>query len=395
MRGSWWIFVEVTTTVTSMASLTRKPRSKYWFACFRDVNGKQRRRSTGQTDRKKALKVAEQFEQIGRRKLAPRTVRESLAELYREIYGETLPVATVRKFVADWLQTKEPEVSAGTLAFYKKSIAKFLEFLGTAADLDLASITRTTVLEFRNHVAKRSSPVTTNADLKAIKMICRAAKRDGYIAEDPAEFVETVRKSSEQARRPFTTSEIQRVITVADAEWKSLILFGLYTGQRLADIATLTWDHVDLSRNEIRLKTRKTAKRLTIPIAAPLRTHLDSLAVASERGSPIHPSAFGTMRRQGKSGNLSNQFSAILAKAGLRQKTPHRSTHKGRGARRTSYEMSFQSLRDSAVSLLKDAGIPEAAVMELVGHDSKQMSAHYTHVGREALEKAAAAFPEL
>jgi hypothetical protein len=59
-------------------------------------------------------------------------------------------------------------------------------------------------------------------------MICRAAKRDGYIAEDPAEFVETVRKSSEQARRPFTTSEIQRVISVADAEWKSLILFGLY-----------------------------------------------------------------------------------------------------------------------------------------------------------------------
>jgi len=51
--------------------------------------------------------------------------------------------------------------------------------------------------------------------------------------------------------------------------------------------------------------------------------------------------------------------------------------------------------RHTAVSLLKDAGIPEAAVMELVGHDSKQMSAHYTHVGREALEKAAAAFPEL
>jgi integrase len=378
-----------------MASLTRKPRSKYWFACFRDVNGKQRRRSTRQTDRKKALKVAEQFEQVGRRKLAPRTIRESLAELYREIYGETLPVATVRKFVADWLQTKEPEVSAGTLAFYKKSIAKFLEFLGTAADLDLASMTRTTVLEFRNHIAKISSPVTTNADLKAIKMICRAAKRDGYIAEDPAEFVETVRKSSEQARRPFTTSEIQRVITVADAEWKSLILFGLYTGQRLADIATLTWDHVDLSRNEIRLKTRKTAKRLTIPIAAPLRTHLDSLAVAGERGNPIHPRAFGTMRRQGKSGNLSNQFSDILARAGLRQKAPHRSTHKGRGARRTSYELSFHSLRHTAVSLLKDAGIPEAAVMELVGHDSKQMSAHYTHVGREALEKAAAAFPEL
>ena len=111
-------------------------------------------------------------------------------------------------------------------------------------------------------------------------MICKAAKRDGYITEDPAEFVETVRKASEQARRPFTISEIQKLLSVADAEWKSLILFDLYTGQRLADIAALTWDHVDLSRNEIRLKTRKTAKRLTIPFAALLRTHLDSLVVA-------------------------------------------------------------------------------------------------------------------
>jgi hypothetical protein len=46
------------------------------------------------------------------------------------------------------------------------------------------------------------------------------------------------------------------------------------------------------------------------------------------------------------------------------------------------------------VSLLKDAGIPESVVMELVGHDSKSMSAHYTHAV-EALEKAVAALPEI
>lgn len=58
-------------------------------------------------------------------------------------------------------------------------------------------------------------------------------------------------------------------------------------------------------------------------------------------------------------------------------------------------ELSFHCIRHTAVSLMKDAGIPEAAVMELVGHDSEQMSAHYTHVGREALERAAGALPEL
>ena len=48
------------------------------------------------TDRKKAMKIAEQYEQVGQRKLASKTVRETIAELYREIYNDALPEATVR-----------------------------------------------------------------------------------------------------------------------------------------------------------------------------------------------------------------------------------------------------------------------------------------------------------
>jgi len=53
-----------------------------------------------------------------------------------------------------------------------------------------------------------------------------------------------------------------------------LIRFGLYTGQRLADLATLTWAQIDLERDEIRLSIRKTGKSTLIPIAQPLREHL-------------------------------------------------------------------------------------------------------------------------
>jgi integrase len=389
------MFVDVTSTVTSMASLTRKLRSKFWFACFRDANGRQRRKSTRTTDRKKAIKIAEQYEQVGQRKLPARTVRETLAELYREIYNESLPAATVEGFVGTWLQTKQPEVSPATLAFYKKSTRKLLEFLGPAAELDLTSVTRRTLVEFRNYVAQKASATTTNHDLKAIKALFREAKRDGYIAEDPSEFVDAVRKSSEDSKRPFTIPEIRSVLAVADLEWRSMVLFGLYTGQRLADIASLSWDNLDLERNEIRLRSRKTGKRILIPIATPLRTYIDSLPAGDQPGSPIHPKAFATVNRQSRSGNLSNQFADLLAQAGLREKSPHRSKGKGRGSHRTSNGLSFHSLRHTAVSLLKDAGIPEAVVMELVGHDSKAMSAHYTHVGAEALEKAVAALPEI
>jgi integrase len=271
-----------------------------------------------------------------------------------------------------------------------------LFLFGCSADLDLASVTRTTLGEFRNQVAQKTSATTTNHDLRAIKALFREAKRDGYIAEDPSEFVDTVRKSSDDKRRPFTIAEIQRVLAAADTEWRSLVLFGLYTGQRLADIAALNWDNLDLSKNEIRLRTRKTAKRIMVPIAKPLRQYIDSLPVGIQPGTPIHPKAFTIINRHGRSANLSNHFADLLAQAGLRERAPHhRSKGKGRSSQRASNSLSFHSLRHTAVSLLKDAGIPEGVVMELVGHDSKSMSAHYTHVGAEALEKAVAALPEI
>jgi hypothetical protein len=44
---------------------------------------------------------------------------------------------------------------------------------------------------------------------------------------------------------------------------------------------------------------------------------------------------------------------------------------------------------------MKEAGIPAAVVMELVGHDSEAMSRHYTHVGADALRKAAESLPDV
>jgi integrase len=282
------------------------------------------------------MKVAEQYEAVAQRKIPARSVRETIAELYRQHYHEELPTASVRTFISEWLKNKEPLVAPASLAFYRKSTNKFLEFLGPAADLDLASVTRRTLTEFRNTIARKAAPKTVNADLKAVKAVMRAAKRDGYVVEDPGEFVETVRKSSERQRRAFTIAQLQSVLELADPEWKSLIRFGVYTGQRLGDLAVLSWDNVDLVRSEIRFRTRKTAKQMIIPVAGPLRSHIEGLPTSDRPGAPIHPKAFAIMQRQGRSGNLSNQFSDLLAQAGLREKAPHRSKGKGRSARRES-----------------------------------------------------------
>ena len=80
-------------------------------------------------------------------------------------------------------------------------------------------------------------------------------------------------------------------LEVADGEWRSMIMFGLYTGQRLADIASLTWSQVDLVNHEIRFFTRKTHRRLVVPIAPPPREHLLKLAGSDHPSAPIHPKA--------------------------------------------------------------------------------------------------------
>jgi integrase len=58
-------------------------------------------------------------------------------------------------------------------------------------------------------------------------------------------------------RKFFCIIRIGRCFTPPDPEWKSLVIFGLYTGQRLGDLARLTFDALDLQRNELRLRTGK------------------------------------------------------------------------------------------------------------------------------------------
>ena len=88
-----------------------------------------------------------------------------------------------------------------------------------------------------------------------------------------------------------------------------------------------------------------------------------------------------------------DQFTNILAAVNLREAVTHTSAKQGRDTAREVATVSFHSLRHSAVSLLKAAGVPDATVMALVGHKTLAMSSHYTHVGKESLESAVASLP--
>jgi integrase len=221
-----------------MASITRKPTSKFWFAAFRDAKGCQHRKSTGTADKARAKRIAQQYEAVAQKRGNPQKVRETFASLYKEFYGEELPHATVRSFIDRWLKDRQRETSPATFAIYRKTTQRFLSFLGADALRELASVTKARITDYRNQLADKLAPATVNRDVKIIRMIFRQARLDGYLFQDPAEGVQIIksRSNGEKPRRPLTIPEIQSILSVADSEWQSLIKFGLYTGQRLADV---------------------------------------------------------------------------------------------------------------------------------------------------------------
>lgn len=378
-----------------MASLWKQSRSKYWTACFTDKDGRRLKKSTKETDRRKAQKIADEYEKAARARRTARQVRKVIAELHKDITSEELPVLTVRQFVERWIARKENAVGKATLVFYKGSTNKLLKYLGEKADRDIGEITRDDITGFRDDEAKRVAPKTVNHNLKCARMLFKDAKRDALIAEDPTEFVEAVRNAPKGKKPIFTVAQLNALLAAANDEWRSMIYFGFYTGQRIGDIARLTWENIDLQRGELRLVTGKTGRAQTIPIAPPLREFLEELDAGDDPAQPLHPRAFRIVSEQGKTGSLSVQFADLLATVGLREKKTHKSTGKGRTARREGNALTFHSLRRTATTLLHEAGTPAAVAQDFIGHDSAEMHEIYVSVGNDALTEAAAKLPSL
>lgn len=382
-----------------MASVWKARNCKNWIAAFVDKEGRRHNRSTKTTDRREAQRMADLWEDLSRKKKTAEHFRRVTEELIKEFYEEeSQETITIQKYAEKWLARKEGEIADSTLTFYRHVVGKFLGFLGQRAEKPLETIRDADIISYRNALGVKLQAKTVNHHVKTLRAFFKDAIRDKHVRANPTEHVAAVKakRGEKMERQPFTLDQVRAVLAVANDEWRSLILFGLYTGQRLGDLASLTWANLDLGEGAIRLTTSKTSLLMRIPICDALMNHIESLPTPDDPRAAIHPSAEEILRRQGKTSGLSNQFGELLVDAGLRPKVRHRKTHgRGRGVGSGKHELSFHSLRHTAVSLLKEAGIPDAVVMELIGHESKAMSAHYTHVGAKAQKEAAAAFPDL
>src|SRR5438094_827831 len=132
-----------------MASIRRKENSKFWFACFSLPTGERTQRSTKETDRRRAQKLADAFEEAARRQMTARQMQSVIAGLYEKIVGTPLHFATVRDYFTSWLSRKKPETADTTFAFYETKARRFLTWLNARADEEIARVTQADILAYR------------------------------------------------------------------------------------------------------------------------------------------------------------------------------------------------------------------------------------------------------
>ena len=388
-----------------MASLKIDPRSQFWYACITLPSGKQTQVSTKlrikEISREKALKYADTLESAYRQRRAENQFRRLMNEAWTEISGSPLPFSSTQSFLEGWLERRKHEVSPSSLLRYSSVVRDFLTFLGPKAGEDLSSLAPADIRAFRDYQAKRMSATSANFSVKVVRNAFKGAIRERLLTENPAgvDFIDPIKRRNENhRRRAFTVAELQKLLAISEGtEWKGLVLAGVYLGQRLGDIATLTWANVDLEHGEISITTEKTARTQIIPIASPLLRYItEELPTQDDPAAPLFPRAYENVQRLGRVGSLSRQFHDLLASAGLvKSGSANREAGEEESVRRTVHPLSFHSLRHTATSFLKSAGANNSTVMDLIGHQSAAISAHYTTIDTEAKRRAINLMPDI
>lgn len=231
------------------------------------------------------------------------------------------------------------------------------------------------------------SEKTTKVALTVMSTALRDAVRQSLIPVNPAREVR-VPVDEVRPSEPLWLSKVDAA-KLADAmereDDRELLRFLFATGLRIGEAAAVTWADIDLDRAEVRVartwtqtefgppKSRRSrVVPLTDAVVVMLRARLARKGVGTPPVAPVRsipPLTAGLVftERSGaivRSPALSQRMSVAAAKVGV------------------DTSVSAHTCRHSAASWAVQAGVPLAAVKDLLGHQSITTTEIYSHLAR-------------
>ncbi len=233
-------------------------------------------------------------------------------------------------------------------------------------------------------VAERSAGLaTTSVGLLcgALREFLRYAHRQGALASDLSKTVDRPRTYRlSDIPRSITPAEVSQVLACVDRsstrgkrDYAALLLLATY-GLRSREIAAMTLDHIDWTREQLSVPGRKGGHSTAFPLSSSVG---EALVDYLQHGRPqsaerqVFFMAFAPVRPISHTA-VSKLATKYLRQAGMQ--VPRPGSH---------------TLRHSCVQRLVDADFPLKTIGDFVGHRSPKTTEIYTKVAVESLREIA------
>jgi integrase len=141
--------------------------------------------------------------------------------------------------------------------------------------------------------ATGKSEKTIAGALATLQSIVRFALRNGWIAHNPVERLESGERPHPVPRRQrvLGRDEIVRLLIACAPRYRTLVATAIYTGLRISELLGLQWSDLDLDRGELHVKAQLSRARRGIP---PRRVSLKT--AAANRDVPLAPQLVARLR---------------------------------------------------------------------------------------------------
>ena len=305
--------------------------------------GKRYRKSTKTSDRK----LAELFLKDIEIKIARETF--GFADLNRK-------KERLREFLEKYGQFSSATKAENTYALDRHSLRLLINHLG---DVLLKEITPKMIEEFKVRRLEQVKPASVNVELRHLKAAFETAVKWSILEKNPLKSVKQVKVRGKNLPKFLSREQVTTLLNqIADADFRNLICFYLYTGCRRNEALNLRWDDIDLQAGTVAFHVTKSGESRIVPINAKLAEILQKMERNGEK-----PFNFNRWF-------VTHRFKRYLKEAGING----------------SDNLHLHSLRHTFASHLVMDGVDLYTVAKLLGHSSVAVTQMYAHLAPDYLK---------
>ncbi len=206
-------------------------------------------------------------------------------------------------------------------------------------------------------------PATVNRELSILSKIFSLAFDAELVDENPCRRVKNLRITNLCGHCLTANEETALFASLAGGEWVGqIVLFALHTGMRRSEIFNLRWFDIDVTRETVHVRQRKSGKARAVPMNETIKALLQSLPKTSEYVFPSPKTGVRVI-------DVGRHFERAVKEIGLSN-------------------FRFHDLRHTAATRMADRGVDPFTLAYIFGWSDIRMAMRYTHATNATMRQA-------